>query len=70
MARRRRPGGRGRRPEPKKEVFRINKRIRVKEVRVIGANGENVGVISIEEALKLAELNGLKRLDHRHAGLF
>jgi translation initiation factor IF-3 len=29
--------------------------IRVKEVRLIGADGENVGVVSIREALKIAE---------------
>jgi translation initiation factor IF-3 len=35
--------------------FRINEMIRVKEVRLIGADGENVGVVSIREALKIAE---------------
>lgn len=39
---------------------RINKNIRVRELRVIGANGENFGVITLEEALehaKTAELD-------------
>jgi translation initiation factor IF-3 len=33
---------------------RINERIRVPEVRLVGPNGEQVGVVRIEEALKLA----------------
>lgn len=34
--------------------FRINEGIRVKEVRLIGAAGENVGVVSTQEALRMA----------------
>ncbi len=34
--------------------YRINEAIRVKEVRLIGANNENVGVVSIQEAMRLA----------------
>ena len=34
--------------------FRINERIRVKEVRLINAEGENVGVVSIEDAMQQA----------------
>lgn len=34
--------------------YRINNDIRVKEVRLIGADGGNVGVVSLEEALQLA----------------
>ena len=34
--------------------YRINERIRAKEVRLIDAKGENVGVVSIDEALKQA----------------
>lgn len=34
---------------------RINHAIRAKELRVIGAKGENLGVISVTEALKAAE---------------
>jgi len=34
--------------------YRINNEIRVKEVRLIGADGGNVGVVSLEEALQLA----------------
>jgi translation initiation factor IF-3 len=35
--------------------YRINNEIRVKEVRLIGADGGNIGVVSIDEALKLAQ---------------
>ena len=34
--------------------FRVNDSIRVAEVRLIGATGENVGVINIREALRMA----------------
>lgn len=38
-----------------KEKTRINNAIRAKELRVIGAKGENLGVITVEEALKEAD---------------
>ena len=45
--------GRGRRQwEPR---IRINDRIRVREVRVVDAQGEQVGVMKVEDALKLAK---------------
>jgi len=34
--------------------FRVNEMIRVPEVRLIGPNGENLGVVSIQEALRIA----------------
>ncbi|MEN6436613.1 MAG: translation initiation factor IF-3 [Anaerolineaceae bacterium] len=34
--------------------FRVNETIRVPEVRVIGPNGENIGVITTREALRIA----------------
>ncbi|MCC6148180.1 MAG: translation initiation factor IF-3 [Anaerolineaceae bacterium] len=34
--------------------FRVNETIRVPEVRVIGPNGENIGVIAVREALRIA----------------
>jgi len=34
--------------------FRINKSIRVPQVRLIDASGENVGVVSTEEAFRIA----------------
>lgn len=39
--------------------MRINQRIRVREVRVIGENGEQLGVLTTPEALKCAEEAGL-----------
>ncbi len=39
--------------------LRINNWIRVKEVRLIGANGENHGVIPLEQALSIARESGL-----------
>ena len=33
---------------------RINDRIRVPEVRLVGPNGEQVGIVRIEDALRLA----------------
>ena len=39
--------------------FRLNEMIRVKEVRLIGAEGENVGVVSADEARRMAREAGL-----------
>lgn len=39
--------------------YRVNSQIRAKEVRVIDENGNNVGVMTIREALALAEERGL-----------
>ncbi|WP_291840247.1 translation initiation factor IF-3 [Limimaricola sp.] len=38
---------------------RINERIRAPEIRLIGADGQNVGVVSPERALSMAEEAGL-----------
>jgi translation initiation factor IF-3 len=35
-------------------IFRVNEMIRVPEVRLIGPNGENIGVVPIEQALRIA----------------
>lgn len=35
--------------------FRVNDRIRVPEVRLVGPNGEQVGIVRIEDALRLAQ---------------
>ena len=40
---------------PERDTTRINERIRVPEVRVIGDDGNQVGILSIEEALRLAQ---------------
>ena len=38
-----------------KEYIRINSQIKAEQLRVIGAEGENIGVISREEALRQAQ---------------
>jgi translation initiation factor IF-3 len=43
-----------RRP-PERDTTRINERIRVSQVRLIGAEGEQLGVVEIAEALKRAQ---------------
>ena len=43
-----------RRP-PERDTTRINERIRVPKVRLIGADGEQVGIIDIDDALKRAQ---------------
>ena len=45
------------------EPVRINKEIRARELRVIGAQGENLGVIPFSEALKAAETAGLDLIE-------
>jgi translation initiation factor IF-3 len=47
-----------RRP-PERDLTRLNERIRVPEVRLIGADGEQVGVIPTEEALQRAQAEDL-----------
>jgi len=42
---------------------RINQQIRAPELRVIGASGENFGVISLSEALKKANETGLDLIE-------
>ncbi|MEK7868006.1 MAG: translation initiation factor IF-3, partial [Candidatus Omnitrophota bacterium] len=39
--------------------LRINQRIRVKEVRLIGPEGEQMGIINTQDALQKAEESGL-----------
>ena len=39
--------------------FRINERIRVPEVRLVGPQGEQVGIVRIEQALQLAHEHDL-----------
>ena len=43
-----------RRP-PERDLTRLNERIRVSEVRLIGSDGEQVGVVPTEEALQRAQ---------------
>jgi translation initiation factor IF-3 len=42
-----------------KKFIRINDRIRVPEVRLIGAEGNQLGVVGIEKAMELANQSGL-----------
>ena len=42
---------------------RINEEIRVREVRLIDENGENRGVVSIQEALRIADDAGLDLIE-------
>jgi translation initiation factor IF-3 len=41
------------------DAYRVNRRIRVPEVRVIGADGSQLGVLPTHEALRIAEEGGL-----------
>jgi translation initiation factor IF-3 len=45
------------------EPVRINREIRARELRVIGADGNNLGVISLAEALKAAQDAGLDLIE-------
>lgn len=52
--------GRGQRPDNRRApVARINERIRVPEVRVIGEDGEQLGVMDTREAIRSAREKGL-----------
>ncbi len=43
--------------------MRINRKIRAPKIRVIGANGEQIGVLSVPEALKISEEEGLDLIE-------
>lgn len=47
----------------KEERVRINQAIKAKELRVIGAEGENLGVITLKEALAAAEAANLDLIE-------
>ncbi len=42
---------------------RINNQIRAREVRVIDSNGDNLGVITTDEAIRIAESKGLDLIE-------
>lgn len=46
-----------------KAKTRINHAIRARELRVVGADGENLGVLSLEEALKAADAANLDLIE-------
>lgn len=39
--------------------LRVNEQIRAKQIRLIGENGEQLGIVPLEEGLRKAELRGL-----------
>ncbi len=43
------------RQPPERDTTRINERIRVPEVRLIGVDGEQVGVMKTQDALRYAQ---------------
>mgnify|MGYP001824934605 CR=1 FL=1 len=45
--------------QPERDATRVNERIRVREVRVIGADGEQLGVMPPEQAIEIAREEGL-----------
>ena len=48
------------RPAPSPASFiRVNGKIRAREVRIIGVNGEQLGVLSLGDAINLARTNGV-----------
>ncbi len=49
------PGSQQRHEELHITESRINERIRVPEVRLVGPNGEQVGIVRVEDALRLAQ---------------
>ena len=51
----RRPLSRGAAPPQKEEGHRINNRIDAREVRLIDAEGQNIGVVPIRQAMMMAE---------------
>ncbi len=42
-----------------KSKYRVNEKIRAKEVRLIGPDGKQIGIVPLSEALKIAEDYGL-----------
>lgn len=44
---------------PANSFFRVNGRIRAREVRVIGADGQQVGILGLGEAINLARAHGM-----------
>jgi translation initiation factor IF-3 len=45
--------------QPERDATRVNERIRVREIRVIGADGEQLGVMPPEQAMEIAREEGL-----------
>lgn len=49
----------GRRNNDRSNFVRKNERIRAREVRLIGADGKQIGVVARDEAIKIAQASGL-----------
>jgi len=47
----------------KKERIRINNQIRARELRVIGEDGDNIGILSLEDALAKAQGSGFDLIE-------
>ena len=58
------------RQPPERDTTRINERIRVPQVRLIGADGEQLGIVDTPEALKRAQDAdlGAGLVDQAHLG--
>jgi len=52
-----------RKPFKKEELFKINEKIRVQEIRLVGDNVPSPGVFSTKEAIKIAEEQGLDLIE-------
>ena len=52
-----------RKPFKKEELFRINEKIRVPKVRLVGENVQEQGVYETREAIKIAEEQGLDLIE-------
>ena len=48
-----------RRPDPRRELPPLNDRIRVREIRLIDENGNQVGIVQTREALQMCKEKGL-----------
>ncbi|HJX52369.1 MAG TPA: translation initiation factor IF-3, partial [Polyangia bacterium] len=58
-----RPGGYSGSSGSAADNYRVGRRIRVPEVRVIGADGSQVGILPTYEAMKLAEEQNLELVE-------
>ncbi|MFY0531283.1 translation initiation factor IF-3 [Nannocystis pusilla] len=56
-------GRRQQKPKPRVETHRVGRRIRVKEVRVIDANGEQLGIMLTQDAMARAEEANLQLVE-------
>jgi translation initiation factor IF-3 len=53
------PGGAGIKEKEREKRVRVNEQIRLPEIRVIDAEGKQLGILQTQEALKMAEEQGL-----------